>query len=97
MMTLAKCKQTELQQTCYTVPKMTLLETHLLDCSNQESSAGVTCSGFLGQGRWGLDNIQNLKEGIQVTCVDLPKGQDCRFVAEHLMEAKRKRPQDTVT
>lgn len=50
MMTLAKYKQTQLQQTRYTVPKMALPETHLLDCSNQESSVGVTYSGFLAQG-----------------------------------------------
>lgn len=46
-------------------------------------------SWFL-RGRWGLCNIQDLKKGTQVTCVDSSKGQDYQFVAQHLVEAKQK-------
>lgn len=48
---------------------------------------GVTCSGFSGQGRRGLCNTWDLKEG---TGVDSPKGLGCQFVAEHLGREKQK-------
>lgn len=70
MMTLAKCKQTQLQQTRYTVPQ---------NDTSRDSFAGLFQLGiiswskvlwFLGPGQMGLCDMQDLKKAIKITCVD---------------------------